>query len=291
MIWEWGFRGTPFGMRSNSTVRLLVLGLIAACGGGGDGAAVDAVEPDARTVDAGAVDARAVDAADTCDPTAAPQPNVGLVEAAGEGGCPDGMVVVADFCVDKYEASLQSLAGAPWSPFVEPGDETLRAVSLAGAIPQAFISGAQAATACANASKRLCTDAEWLRACQGEAARTYPYGETRDATACSETRDVPPPVEMFGPVPATWDLGNACLDQLDDTLSTTGAWAGCVTPEGVLDLVGNVQEWTSDAAGTYRGGSFVDASINGPGCLNLTTAHDVDYADYTTGFRCCADLP
>src|SRR3989344_2613257 len=39
-------------------------------------------------------------------PEDAPQPNAGLTEVSGEGGCPAGMVRVEDFCIDKYEASL-----------------------------------------------------------------------------------------------------------------------------------------------------------------------------------------
>lgn len=54
-------------------------------------------------------------------------------------------------------------------------------------------------------------------------------------------------------------------------------------------MMGNLNEWTADANGTYRGGYYVDTAINGQGCLYTTTAHDMDYLDYSTGFRCCAD--
>ena len=54
-------------------------------------------------------------------------------------------------------------------------------------------------------------------------------------------------------------------------------------------MMGNLHEWTSDPAGTFRGGFYVDTVINGDGCLYRTTAHDVSYHDYSTGFRCCAD--
>jgi sulfatase modifying factor 1 len=40
----------------------------------------------------------------------------------------------------------------------------------------------------------------------------------------------------------------------------------------------------------FRGGYYVDTSLNGNGCLYATTAHDTSYWDYSTGFRCCADL-
>jgi hypothetical protein len=53
-------------------------------------------------------------------------------------------------------------------------------------------------------------------------------------------------------------------------------------------MMGNLHEWTSDAAGTFRGGFYVDTVVNGNGCLYRTTAHDTAYSDYSTGFRCCA---
>jgi sulfatase modifying factor 1 len=31
--------------------------------------------------------------------------------------------------------------------------------------------------------------------------------------------------------------------------------------------------------------------LNGNGCQHVTTAHDVSYADFSIGFRCCADAP
>ena len=42
--------------------------------------------------------------------------------------------------------------------------------------------------------------------------------------------------------------------------------------------------------GTIRGGFFVDTVLNGPGCTYATTAHDRTHWDYSTGFRCCAEL-
>ena len=86
-------------------------------------------------------------------------------------------------------------------------------------------------------------------------------------------------------------IGHPCLDQLPAGLGRTGARAGCSSADGILDLMGNLHEWTADPAGTFRGGFFVDTVINGNGCLYRTTAHDVRHWDYSTGFRCCADHP
>ena len=164
---------------------------------------------------------------------------------------PAGMVRVGEFCIDKYEASLQIV-----SPDTEP-----QAVSVAGVLPQVNINQQEAQQACWKAGKRLCTDQEWLRACQSVAGFVYPYGNNLIQGACNDS----------------------------GTLANTGAYQQCVTAEGALDMVGNVNEWTDDVYGTWRGGFFSDISIDGLGCGYRTTAFNTLHRDYRTGFRCCAD--
>ena len=229
----------------------------------------------------------------TCDPDAHVLPNGGLSEAPGEGGCPGGMILVEAFCIDRFEASLVGLDDLPWSPYFNPGDTPVRAVSIEGAVPQGYISGVEATAACANAGKRLCTDAEWLRACQGPNGTTYPYGDLDEPGVCNDARAEHPAIEYFGTTDDwIWsELDNACLDQLPDSLDRAGASPGCVTAEGAFDMMGNLHEWTADPEGTFRGGYYVDTVLNGPGCLYATTAHTTSHWDYSTGFRCCADAP
>lgn len=224
-----------------------------------------------------------------CDPNARPQPNAGLVEEPGTGACAPGMVAVDAFCVDRFEASLVELDGGAFCPFVNPGSRRLRAVSLRGGVPQGFINQVQAAAACAEAGKRLCTDAEWLRACRGPGNTTYPYGATRQPGVCNDARTPHPAIELYGTT-SSWiwsHLGSPCLNQLDGGLARAGAFAGCASAEGVMDLMGNLHEWTADPAGTFRGGFYVDTQLNGNGCAYVTTAHGVTHWDYSTGFRCC----
>jgi hypothetical protein len=218
------------------------------------------------------------------------------VEPPGVGGCPAGMTPAGAACIDRWEAALVlDEAGGPrgWSPYANPGTRTVRAVSAPGLVPQGYINGVQAGGACARAGKRLCTDTEWLRACQGSAGTTYPYGNTREPGRCNDARTCHPAVQYFQSSDSSVFnmIGHACLDQLPDGLARTGAHATCASADGAYDLMGNLHEWTADPAGTFRGGFFVDTVVNGQGCLYRTTAHDTSHWDYSTGFRCCADLP
>lgn len=240
------------------------------------------------------------------DPTA--RPNAGLAEDPGSAGCPKGMVKIpatTPFCVDRYEASIVVVDGTgkevSWSPYYPPPKTmTYRAVSTKGAVPQAYMSGETSQIACENAGKRLCTNTEWLRACRGPSDFTYPYGNSREPGVCNDARAVHPAIQCFG-TSASWiwsELGYAGIDQQADTVAKTGSHTGCVTAEGVYDMMGNVHEWIWDDPSKYsdpvkaidfRGGFYADTHLNGDGCLYQTTAHNFQHWDYSTGFRCCAD--
>ncbi|HOX42879.1 MAG TPA: SUMF1/EgtB/PvdO family nonheme iron enzyme [Myxococcota bacterium] len=231
-----------------------------------------------------------------CTGEEVPQPNAGLEEPPGLGGCPAGMAPVpgGSACIDRWEAFLEELSAdgpGPRSPYFNPGAARVVARSAPGAVPQGYVSRLQAGQACAEAGKRLCTRAEWELACRGSEGRTYPYGNTRQDGLCNDARAVHPAVEYFG-TSAAWiwsELDHPCLNQLADGLAPAGAHPGCATPEGVLDLMGNLHEWVDDPAGTFKGGYYVDTRLNGEGCLYTTTAHPAGYWDYSTGFRCCAE--
>ena len=232
-----------------------------------------------------------------CDPAARPLPNEGLSEADGVGGCPAGMVPVETkkpYCVDQYEASLELVGDGgkttSWSPYVNPGRERVRAVSLADSVPQSAISQVEATRACKAADKHLCTDAEWLRACQGSEGTTYPYGKTLEPGVCNDHRAQHPAIQYYGASDSSiWSkLDNPCINQQADSLARTGANSGCVSQAGAFDMMGNLHEWTANPSGVFRGGYYADTVKNGPGCRYATSAHAVGYQDYSTGFRCCA---
>lgn len=230
----------------------------------------------------------------SCADGDAPVTGNSTLEEPGES-CPDGMVPVAAFCIDRFEASLErtDAGGGPWTPYAEPGAVPVRARSVRGATPQAYVDQPTAVAACAAAGKRLCTDVEWLRACQGPAATTFPWGNDAEPGRCNDSRAIHPLVEYYG-TSDPWifeHLDQPCLNQLPAGLERTANRSGCASAEGPLDMMGNLLEWTADANGTVRGGSYLNSTINGPGCLYVTTAHTTSHRAFDIGFRCCADPP
>jgi len=219
--------------------------------------------------------------------------------------CPSDMVMIGTgFCVDVYEASLvQVLPGGgeqPW-PYYEmvPECVTVRAVSSAGVFPQGYVSGLQSRAACEASGKRLCKPDEWKAACMGPKKTMFPYGNTREVGRCNDNGrssmhffnpdldDKPEHRWMWG---YAGNMTDPRLNQLEGTLTRTGERDGCTNEYGVHDMVGNLHEWVDDPDGTFQGGYYLDTHLNGDGCYYRTTAHAISHLDYSTGFRCCADV-
>ncbi|WP_394850252.1 formylglycine-generating enzyme family protein [Pendulispora brunnea] len=217
------------------------------------------------------------------------------------GLCPPDMASIDDrFCIDRYEESLVEMLPngeeRPYSPYTALNGETVRAVSAAHVIPQAYISGTDAGAACARAGKRLCKPAEWQTACMGPQKTTYGYGNQRESRRCNDHgRSAMGVLYGYGaPNDRTfWSMdrmNNPMLNQVEGTLAKTGDHEACTNDYGVYDMVGNLHEWVADPAGTFQGGYYLDTQQNGDGCTYKTKAHEIWYHDYSTGFRCCADV-
>jgi hypothetical protein len=251
-----------------------------------------------------------------------PPPSIEAPAALGRCGA-DMVDVGGRFCIDRYEASLVDLRLArAISPYFAPrrGDvrsafdaflgttpanapelphppvweleETFapKAVSAPGVLPNGYVSGLLARVACENAGKRLCTAGEWVTACRGEHNQQFPYGTHYEALACNVYREAHPAAVLWG---------NASRNHLDPRLNLvtgdagpllrrTGETSRCRSdwgPDGVFDMVGNLDEWVDEPGGAFLGGFYARATVNG--CDARVTEHPPEYFDYSTGVRCC----
>ena len=212
------------------------------------------------------------------------------------GPCPDEMALVGErTCVDRWEASLVEVTPSgerEFSPYESPEGVLVRAVSRPGVVPQGYISRDQAESACAVSKKRLCTESEWVTACTGAQSRAFPYGKVRQKGACNDS-GVAPLQLLYKDSPLTYTKGpmnDPRLNQQPGTVAKTGEFHGCKGEFGIYDMVGNLHEWVMSPRATFRGGYYLDTHLNGDGCAYRTTAHAAAYHDYSTGFRCCANV-
>jgi protein-disulfide isomerase/uncharacterized membrane protein len=151
-------------------------------------------------------------------------------------------------------------------------------------IPATRMSWYAARDACEAAGKRLCTEKEWIAACQGQLpvdddgdgqfaddlveGNSYPYGEYHERGRCWDARNK----EKERPV-------------------YTGEMPGCATAAGIYDLTGNVEEWVGETPeeAVLLGGSF-DTSKDFARCYRRNDTFGPGLANRRTGFRCCRSL-
>jgi formylglycine-generating enzyme required for sulfatase activity len=185
-------------------------------------------------------------------------------------GCPSDMVAIDAFCMDRYEAP-----------------------NVAGEKPLAMQTAPDGELWCNARGKRLCTEAEWVRACQGPAILPYPYGTTYKRSTCDDDKTwLAPDWTTLGTWPSAAAMAEA--DRLYQA-DPSGARTGCVSAEGVYDLTGNVAEWVKrsfDHANNYAEvmkGCYWSGCYGGspPSCGFTNPAHPGTFRSYEAGFRCC----
>ncbi len=156
-------------------------------------------------------------------------------------------------CIDREE-------------YVKPGD----------ALPLAGQSWTSAGAICAADSKRLCLESEWQFACEGEDMLPYPYGLKRDSTACN--------IDQL-------HLGKPGAGLLD-LRAPVSAYPKCLSPFGVHDMSGNVEEWATRDHGVAPNRSTMKGAWWLPGkntCRAATLGHGEIYQGPQVGVRCCKD--
>ncbi len=202
------------------------------------------------------------------------------------GYCPDGMVLVPPgkfrygdkeitgrrtdeeigaFCIDRYEY---------------PNREGVR--------PASGVSWLEAASACREQGKRLCTEYEWEKAARGPRGRRYPWGNTFDPSACALDPDAPGE-HLAGARPrcrsyyGVYDMGGSVWEWTMNTWEDDAAEPGAGAPVGSTTLTGR----SGSAKRVVRGGWERGLGEKGARA-SYRAAEDPSKTSPRIGFRCCA---
>ncbi len=152
--------------------------------------------------------------------------------------------------------------------------------------PVACVDWSQATAYCAWRGARLPTEWEWEWVARGrEETRLFPWGDTPDPTCAHAVLSEANSGQLPGcDTGETWVVGS----------KPDGA-----SRDGVLNLAGNVMEWTSSlydsengSARTVRGGSYFSSNFASDWFLaKERRSADVSVTVHDLGFRCAKSLP
>lgn len=226
-----------------------------------------------------------------------------LAGAPPAGHCPSGMRLV-DGVHNEYVQRIctdfrMDHCFAFWPDFVatEPRETPIRACmdeyewpNQVGVEPTVMLSFVEAEAQCATVKKRLCTEFEWETACESPDVRPFPYGFRSEKSTCNTDKKYK----------SVSEHKLASDDRALREREARRAWQGepsgarpaCVSPAGVHDLAGNVEEWvrTSRPEWPYpsslKGGYWAKPWA---GCRGTNEGHGPRFRFYEVGFRCCAE--
>jgi sulfatase modifying factor 1 len=226
-------------------------------------------------------------------------------DASGSSACPQDMLLVSGVwcpyvghrCLDWIDESRDRCRAYDPKPLCEGRKLEKRFCidryeypNMAGVYPVVMVDFIEAEAACRAEGKRLCTESEWTFACEGVEQRPYPYGAVRDPEACNIDRHYrDPDFEAFSHGPTISDE----VARLDQRVPS-GSMPRCVSPFGVRDMTGNVDEWVVNEDPNRDAGEDISGLKGGywgpirARCRPITNSHNRWFRFYQVGFRCCA---
>jgi len=205
-------------------------------------------------------------------PVAADVPDVPDVPAVDAGPCPLGMIFIpagafmmgsnagdpdelpihqvtlSAYCIDVTEVTVAAYRActAPGCSTPNVGGACNWGVAERDAHPINCVDWNQALAYCRWRGADLPTEAQWEYAARGSDGRTYPWGSATPSSqlcwAGAGSRTSTCPVGMFS-------SGNS--------------------PSGVMDMAGNVYEWTADWMGPYGSGAVSDPTGSASGTFRV----------------------
>jgi len=197
----------------------------------------------------------------------APPPVSAPVSAGEVSPCPEQMVLIpagsfkmgtekddAYLSFEDMQAAFREVEGFCIDIYEYP--------NRSGQLPAVYVNWARAQELCQKQGKRLCTEAEWEKACRGKDARRWPYGNAFDSNACNSASDT----------------GEA------RELAASGRFSRCVSAYAVFDMSGNAAEWTEERVA--KGGSFSSPDTD----VRCAARNPRASLSSGVGFRCCANL-
>lgn len=183
------------------------------------------------------------------------------------------------YCLDKTEVTVAAYsacvdAGKCTAPMLTKDECNYRKPGKEKH-PQNCLSLVEAEAYCKAQGKRLPSEPEWELAARGREGRTFPWGEEADAA-------------------------RTCSNRGKDGTCEVGSLAAGATKDGLLDLAGNVAEWTSAlyASGGYtgpvrdydnvvRGGGWKTRKVDDlRGAARRSASNKPEKSDTDIGVRC-----